>query len=81
TYLYKGLPPTPIANPGRASIKAALSPVANPSASDPICKNVPKPCRYLFYVLSDANGGHAFAATLEQHEQNVAKAREAGLLP
>lgn len=81
TYLYKGLPPTPIANPGRASIKAALSPVANPSVSDPICKNVPKPCRYLFYVLSDANGGHAFAATLEQHEQNVAKAREAGLLP
>lgn len=81
TYLYKGLPPTPIANPGRASIKAALSPSANPSASDPICKNVPKPCRYLFYVVSDANGGHAFAATLEQHEQNVAKAREAGLLP
>jgi UPF0755 protein len=81
TYLYKGLPPTPIANPGRASIKAALSPAANPLTSDPICKNVPKPCRYLFYVVSDSNGGHAFAATLEQHEQNVAKAREAGLLP
>jgi UPF0755 protein len=81
TYLYKGLPPTPIANPGRASIQAALNPAANPLASDPICKNVPKPCRYLYYVLSDANGGHAFAATLAQHEQNVAKAREAGLLP
>lgn len=81
TYLYKGLPPTPIANPGRASIKAALNPAANPLASDPICKGVPKPCRYLFYVLSDANGGHAFAATLQQHEQNVAKSREAGLLP
>lgn len=81
TYLYKGLPPTPIANPGRASIKAALNPAANPSVSDPICKNVPKPCRYLFYVVSDANGAHEFAATLEQHEQNVAKAREAGLLP
>ncbi len=81
TYLYKGLPPTPIANPGRASIKAALSPAPNPLASDPICKNVPRPCRYLYYVLSDANGGHAFAATLEQHEQNVTKAREAGLLP
>ena len=81
TYLYKGLPPTPIANPGRASIKAALSPAANPAASDPICKNVPKPCRYLFYVVSDASGAHAFAATLQQHEENVAKAREAGLLP
>lgn len=81
TYLYKGLPPTPIANPGRASIKAALSPAPNPLASDPICKNVPRPCRYLYYVLSDANGGHAFAATLEQHEQNVTKARDAGLLP
>ena len=81
TYLHKGLPPTPIANPGRASIKAALNPAPNPLASDPICKDVPKPCRYLYYVLSDANGGHAFAATLEQHEQNVAKAREAGLLP
>jgi len=81
TYLYKGLPPTPIANPGRASIKAALNPAANPLASDPICKNVPKPCRYLFYVVADANGGHAFAATLRQHELNVAKAREAGLLP
>lgn len=81
TYLYKGLPPTPIANPGRASIKAALSPAPNPLASDPICKKVPRPCRYLYYVLSDANGGHTFAATLEQHEANVAKAREAGLLP
>ncbi|MEO5974363.1 MAG: endolytic transglycosylase MltG [Ilumatobacteraceae bacterium] len=81
TYLYKGLPPTPIANPGRASIKAALSPAPNPLASDPICKNVPRPCQYLYYVLSDANGAHAFAATLEQHEANVAKAREAGLLP
>lgn len=81
TYIYKGLPPTPIANPGRASIKAALSPAPNPLASDPICKNVPRPCRYIYYVLSDANGGHTFAATLEQHEANVAKAREAGLLP
>lgn len=81
TYLYKGLPPTPIANPGRASIKAALSPAPNPLTSDPICNNVPRPCRYLYYVLSDANGGHAFAATLEQHEANVTKAREAGLLP
>jgi len=81
TYLYKGLPPTPIANPGRASIQAALHPAPNPQASDPICKGVPKPCLYLFYVLANSDGGHVFAATLAQHERNVAKAREAGLLP
>ena len=81
TYIYKGLPPTPIAAPGRASIQAALRPAPNPSASDPICKGVPKPCQYLFYVLANTDGGHAFAATLEQHERNVAKARDAGLLP
>lgn len=81
TYLNKGLPPTPIASPGRAAIIAALNPAPNPSVSDPICKNVPKPCQYLFYVLANPEGGHVFAATLAQHEQNVAKAREAGLLP
>ncbi len=81
TYIYKGLPPTPIAAPGRASIQAALHPAPNPSASDPICKDVPKPCQYLFYVLANSEGGHVFAATLAQHERNVDKAREAGLLP
>ena len=81
TYRYEGLPPTPIANPGRASIIAALNPAANPLASDPICQGVPRPCRYLYYVLSDDKGGHTFAATLEQHEQNVEKSRQAGLLP
>jgi len=81
TYLYKGLPPTPIAAPGRASIQAALHPAPNPPASDPICKDTPKPCRYLFYVLANSDGGHVFAATLAQHERNVEKAREAGLLP
>ena len=81
TYLKKGLPPTPIANPGRASIRAALNPANDPSTSDPICTSVPKPCRYLYYVLADANGGHAFAATLAQHEANVEAARAAGLLP
>ena len=81
TYLKKGLPPTPIASPGRASIRAALNPANNPSASDPLCANVPKPCRYLYYVLADADGRHAFAATLAQHEANVEAARAAGLLP
>ena len=81
TYINKGLPPTPIANPGRASIIAALNPAPNPAGTDPLCANVPKPCRYLYYVLSDKEGGHAFAVTLTQHEANVETARQAGLLP
>lgn len=81
TYINKGLPPTPIANPGRASIIAALNPAPNPAGTDPLCANVPKPCRYLYYVLSDKEGGHAFAVTLDQHEANIETARQAGLLP
>lgn len=60
TYVIPGLPPTPIANPGEASMEAA----ANPLASD-----------YVFFV-ADGSGGHAFAATLEEHNRNVAKWRE-----
>ncbi len=55
TYLYRGLPPTPIANPGKASIDAAFA---------------PRPSRYLYYVYK-GDGHHAFATTLREHEANV----------
>ena len=83
SYLYSGLPPTPIASPGRASIRAALNPSPNPDLSDKICFGIKKSsnCEYLYYVLSDANGGHTFAATEQDHALNVEVSRVAGFLP
>ncbi len=66
TYVVNGLPPTPIASPGKASLDAA----AAPAETD-----------YLFYVLSDLEGHHAFAPTIEEHNANVQRARDEGVLP
>ena len=55
TYLYKGLPPTPICNPGIEAVKAAAHPEETP----------------YFYFVADGKGGHRFSKTLDEHNQNI----------
>ena len=65
TYAHTGLPPTPIAGVSEASLRAAM----NPAATD-----------YLYYVVIDKQGNHAFASTLQEHEHNIEIARQNGVL-
>jgi UPF0755 protein len=80
-YLYKGLPPTPIGAPSRASIEAALAPADNPPADHELCAGlVPEDCVWMFYVLASDDGAHAFTVTYEQHLAEIEKSRAAGVL-
>jgi UPF0755 protein len=64
TVSQKGLPPGPIASPGKAALAAAVSPATG---------------TWLYFVLIDKEGHSAFATTLAEHDRNVAKARAAGV--
>jgi peptidoglycan lytic transglycosylase G len=66
TYKVKGLPPTPIAAAGRASLRAALATEAGP---------------WLYYVKFEADGTHKFATTLDEQNRNAADARRRGVIP
>src|SRR5260221_13933213 len=65
TYKVDGLPPTPISAPGKASLQAMLHPSST---------------TFLYYVLSDRNGKHAFATTPSDFEVLKAEARRKVLL-
>ena len=56
TYLYEGLTPGPIANPGLSSLKAALNPESH---------------NYYYYVLNPSTGMHQFSTTYEEHQSYV----------
>jgi UPF0755 protein len=60
TYVIPALPPTPIANPGKEALKAVM----NPAPTEDL------------YFVADGSGGHAFASTLAEHEQNVQNWRQ-----
>jgi UPF0755 protein len=66
TYVHQGLPPTPIGAPRFASLQAAAH---------------PEQTGFYYYALTDAEGHHAFAETLDQHNANVADARARGVIP
>ncbi len=61
TYRHPGLPPGPIANPGKSSLQAAMQPATTK----------------FYYFVSDGNGHHHFSSTLEEHNRNVAALRRA----
>lgn len=64
TYRNAGLPPTPIAAPGEASLRAAAAPAS---------------VDHLFYVKIDEDGRHAFATTAAEHQRNIAEAERRGV--